>query len=287
LKYCKPQLANCSGLPVDASNEEIEDIRHHFHDIQELDIKVMFHRLRKEKCPMMREHLKNAIEKEFAERDRTDRLFREVWWVTHHDRDIVDSEEMKEEHYPCVKASMGLYEEHCHVHSSFGLKYVRPVAHLCSKHKFHHIAEAIREVCRDPREEERRFYHHLDVHELEIMVLHKRMDDAECPVVREQYRDALEKEIASRDRIDRKFFEVMHKLLGEKLDVLELAPEKPKEENYPCMKASIDDFEETCWVPAAHGLQYTRAFSALCHHGYTFEKIHPAVHEVCGRHREE
>jgi len=236
---------------------------------------------------MMREHLKNAIEKEFAERDRTDRVFREVWWLVHHNRDVVEEEEMQKEHWPCVKTSLAVYEEHCHVHSSFGLKYVRPVAHLCKKHNFEDIAHAVREVCRDPHEEERRFFRHLDVHEIELVVLEKRMEETECPVVREQYKDALEKELASRDRIERKFFEFIHKVLGDKTEILEQAPEKPQEEHYPCMKASIDDFEETCGVPAAHGLQYTRAFSALCHHGINFEKMHPAIHEVCGRHCEE
>jgi len=252
------------------------------HDIQELNIKVMLHRFRHEKCPMAREHLKKAIEKEVADKDRTDRVFREIWFTLRHNKDIVEEEEMKAEHWPCTKTTVDLYEEHCGVHSSFGLRYVKPIAHLCSKHKFEEITGAVRAVCRNPIEEEHRFIKHLDVHEMEILVLHQRTAESECPVERETYRDALEKEVASRDRHERTFMEVVHKVLeGKSTEILEQAPEKPHESLYPCMKSAMEDFEETCFVPAAHGLKFTRYFAALCHHGFTFEKIHPAVHEVC------
>jgi len=286
MKYCKPQLANCTGLPV-LEDAEVEEAHRHTHDIQELGIRVMLHRIRHEKCPMMREHLKKAVEKEFAEKDRTDRLFREIWFSLRHNKDIVEEPEIKAEHWPCAKTSVDLYEEHCGVHASFGLRYVKAVTHLCTHHKFEEITHAVREVCRNPIEEEHTFLKHLDVHEMEILVLHKRMADTECPVARETYKDALDKEVASRDRFERTFIEVAHKVVGEKIEILEQAPEKPHESLYPCMKAAMEDFQETCWVPAAHGLKFTRAFSALCHHGFTFEKIHPAVHEVCGPHKAE
>jgi len=275
-----------SGAAVAAaavgSAVELDEVERPHHDIREMNLHVMRHEMHKTDCPMIKAQLKEAIEKETADRDRTDRQFGEVWWLIHHDREIVEEEKPHHTHFPCIKAAVEVFQDRCDVHASFGLKYVHPVAHLCKKgHEFEEIAGAVMKVCRDPEAERREMARHMDVQELEIAVLAKRHEEAECPVLRAQLKDAIEKEVAARDRVTRRFFKVVRELVGEDTSILETEVKKPQ---YTCVHAALQDFEDTCGVPAAHGLRYFQGFSALCHHGHTFEKIHVATHKICRHH---
>jgi len=129
------------------------------------------------------------------------------------------------------------------------------------------------------REEEQSEEHRrVDAREIEIAVLRHQIKKSSDPVEKAVLKAALEKEIADRDRVDRVFRQIVHRVTSDR-EVIEHPYKSPRD--FACLKTTLDDFEDACGVMSAYGLKYVRTLSALCDHGFKFERIHPAIRHVC------
>jgi legumain len=120
----------------------------------------------------------------------------------------------------------------------------------------------------------------VDVRDIEIAVLKRRLADAKDDATRKEIKEALEKELADRDRTDRIFREIVRRVTTDR-EVIDHPYDSPRD--YECLHKSIDKFEDECGVISAYGLKYVKTMSALCDHGFKFNRIHPAIEAVCSR----
>jgi len=132
------------------------------------------------------------------------------------------------------------------------------------------------------RQEEEEEHHRVDAREIEIAVLRHQIKKSTDPIERATLKEALEKEIADRDRVDRIFRHIVHRVTSDR-EVIEHPYKSPQD--YACLKTTLDDFEDACGVMSAYGLKYVRTLSALCDHGFKYERIHPAIRHVCKVHK--
>jgi len=119
-----------------------------------------------------------------------------------------------------------------------------------------------------------------DVREVELKILKHRYEETKDPIKKALIKEAIEKMIADNDRVDRLFKQIVHRVTSDR-EVIDHPYQSPRD--YACLKASLDDFEDACGVLSAYGLKYVRTISALCDHGFKFERIHPAIRAVCHR----